>query len=47
VKQRTAILVGPSLLIAALTLFVSRPFGFAFLLLPLSLARGGGRVAGS
>ena len=40
-------LVGLSLLIAALTPFVSHQFGFTFLSLPLCFAWGGGRGAGS
>ena len=42
-QQRTLMLIGLSLLIAALTLFVSRRFGFTFLFLPLFFAWGGGR----
>jgi hypothetical protein len=40
-------LIGLSLLIAALTLFVSRRFGFTFLFLPLFFAWGGGGRSGS
>ena len=40
-------LIGLSLLIAALTLFVSRSFGFSFLFLPLFFAWGGDRRGGS
>ena len=47
VSQRTLMLIGLSLLIAALTLFVSRKFGFTFLFLPLFFAWGGGRGQGS
>ena len=47
VSQRTLMLIGLSLLIAALTLFVSRKFGFTFLFLPLFFAWGGGRRGGS
>jgi hypothetical protein len=39
--QRTLMLVGASLLIAALTFFVSRRFGITFLFLPLFFAWGG------
>ena len=46
-RQRTLMLIGLSLLIAALTLFVSRRFGFTFLFLPLFFAWGGGRGSGS
>ena len=42
-QHRTLMLIGLSLLIAALTLFVSRRFGFTFLFLPLFFAWGGGR----
>lgn len=41
-RQRTLMLLGLSLLIGALTLFVSRKFGFTFLFLPLFFAWGGG-----
>jgi hypothetical protein len=47
VSQRTLMLIGLSLLIAALTLFVSRKFGFTFIFLPLFFAWGGGRRGGS
>ena len=40
-------LSGLSLLIAALTLFISRRFGFALLFLPLFFAWGGRRSGGS
>ena len=46
-QQRTLMLIGLSLLIAALTLFVSRRFGFTFLFLPLFFAWGRGRSGGS
>ena len=40
-QQRTLMLVGLSLLIAALTLFVSHKFGVTFIFLPLFFAWGG------
>ena len=40
-------LIGLSLLIAALTLFVSRKFGFTFLFVPLFFAWGQDRRGGS
>ena len=46
-SQRTLMLIGLSLLIAALTLFVSRKFGFTFLFLPLFFAWGGGAAPAS
>jgi hypothetical protein len=46
-QQRTLMLIGLSLLVAALTLFVSRRFGFTFLFLPLFFAWGRGRSGGS
>ena len=45
-ERRTLMLIGLSLLFAALTLFVSRKFGFTFLFLPLFFAWGGGRDSG-
>ena len=42
-QQRTLMLIGLSLLIAALTFFVSRRFGLTLLFLPLFFAWGGGR----
>jgi hypothetical protein len=42
-SRRTMQLLGASLLIAALTLFVSHKFGFTFLFLPLFFAWGGGK----
>ena len=41
-QRRTDPADRPRLLIAALTLFVSRRFGFTFLFLPLFFAWGGG-----
>jgi hypothetical protein len=46
-QQRTLMLIGLSLLIAALTFFVSRRFGFTFLFLPLFFAWGGRGRRGS
>jgi len=40
-QQRTLMLVGLSLLIAALTFFVSHKFGVTFIFLPLFFAWGG------
>jgi hypothetical protein len=42
-SRRTLQLIGASLLIAALTFFVSRKFGFTILFLPLFFAWGGGK----
>ena len=42
-SRRTLQLVGASLLIAALTFFVSRKFGFTVLFLPLFFAWGSGK----
>ncbi len=38
--NRTLVMLGAALLIAALTLFVSRKFGFTFLFLPLFFVGG-------
>ena len=46
-QQRTVMLIGLSLLIAALTLFVSHKFGFTFLFLPLFFTWAGGRGGSS
>jgi hypothetical protein len=46
-RRSTLMLIGLSLLIAGLTLFVSHKFGFTFLFLPLFFAWGGGRRGGS
>jgi hypothetical protein len=46
-QQRTLMLIGLSLLIAALTVFVSRKFGFTFLFLPIFFAWGGNKGGGS
>ena len=42
-SRRTLQLIGASLLIAALTLFVSRKFGLTVLFLPLFFAWGSGK----
>ena len=46
-SPRTLRLIGLSLLIAALTLFVSHRFGFTFLFLPLFFSWGGRRKSDS
>ncbi len=41
--DRTLVVIGAALLVAALTFFVSRKFGFTFLFLPLFFVGGSGK----